>query len=229
MNNERKVKLELFLNNKLPDCKEDLEKFEELLQNAPKHSFGKRKKIINDWFDNQDEKIQMPNDQRHWTATLRERIRTLKNYCFQHKAEEAERYSQEKNHREFYATLNAVYSSKTKSLYPVRTKNGELLTSRDKIKRQMGRTFQWSSKSADRSWLQHAGGHWTSDHWIIRWPKLWRWAWQASQKHQIRKESRSWWNALWSSCVWRKLFSFLFSPSSGQQKISQTWLTQTSL
>lgn len=46
--NERKVKPELLINNKLHDCKEDLEEFEELFQNAQKHSFGKKKKIIND-------------------------------------------------------------------------------------------------------------------------------------------------------------------------------------
>lgn len=76
----------------------------------------------------------MANTQTLNSHTFRECIRTHKNDWFQHKAEEAERYSQEKNHRSFYVTLNVVYSPKTKSLYPVRTKNGELLTSRDKIK-----------------------------------------------------------------------------------------------
>ena len=40
---------------------------------------------------------------------LRDKIRQIKNDWFQRKAEEAEKYSQEENHREFYAALNAVY------------------------------------------------------------------------------------------------------------------------
>ena len=40
---------------------------------------------------------------------LRDKIRQIKNDWFQRKAEEAEKYSQEKNHRKFYAALNAVY------------------------------------------------------------------------------------------------------------------------
>ena len=40
--------------------------------------------------------------------SLRKHIRALKNSWFQQRAIEAEKYSQEKNHREFYVTLNAV-------------------------------------------------------------------------------------------------------------------------
>ena len=53
--------------------------------------------------------------------------------CFE-KAEEAEQYSQEKNHREFYAALNAVYGPRSRSSHPVKCKDGELLTAPDKIK-----------------------------------------------------------------------------------------------
>ena len=49
-------------------------------------------------------------------------------------AEQAEQYSQEKNHREFYATLNEVYGPKIKSSHPVRSKGGVQLTTSDEIK-----------------------------------------------------------------------------------------------
>lgn len=58
---------------------------------------------------------------------LREEIRGLKNEWFQQNADEAERYSREKNYRESYATINAVYGLKSKSFHLVRAKSGELL------------------------------------------------------------------------------------------------------
>ena len=123
------------MNDKLPVPQEDWAEIKELLQIAAKHTFGKIKKIQNDWFDDQDEEIQkLLKDKKLNRNALRERIRKVKNIWFQQKANDTERYSQEKNHREFYATLNAVYGPKTKSSHPVRTKNGELLTSPDKIK-----------------------------------------------------------------------------------------------
>ena len=36
---------------------------------------------------------------------------------FRKKAEQAEQYSEEKNHREFYATLNEVYGPKIKKIH----------------------------------------------------------------------------------------------------------------
>ena len=48
--------------------------------------------------------------------------------------EEAEWYSHEKNHRDFYATLNAVYSPRSRTSHPVKSKDGELLTAPDMIK-----------------------------------------------------------------------------------------------
>ena len=47
---------------------------------------------------------------------------------------EAEKYSQEKNHREFYVTLNAVCGPSSSNSHPVRSKNGELLTGSEAIK-----------------------------------------------------------------------------------------------
>ena len=65
---------------------------------------------------------------------LRRRIRELKNSWFRHRAEEAERYSQEKNHRDFYANLNAVYGPRSRTSHPVKSKDGVLLTAPDMIK-----------------------------------------------------------------------------------------------
>ena len=53
---------------------------------------------------------------------------------FQKKAEQAEQYSQEKNHREFYATLNEVYGPKIKNSHPVRSKGGAYLQHQRKSK-----------------------------------------------------------------------------------------------
>ena len=49
---------------------------------------------------------------------------------------EAEKYSQEKNHREFYVTLNAVCGPSSSNSHPVRSKNGELLTGSEAIKKR---------------------------------------------------------------------------------------------
>ena len=99
--------------------------------------FGKKKRKYNDWFDDNNEEIQiLLNDKtlRNNKTILRNKIRALKNDWFQQKAAEAERYAQEKNQREFYAVLNTVYGPRTKRLHPVRSKNGELLTMPDAIK-----------------------------------------------------------------------------------------------
>ena len=97
--------------------------------------FGKKKRIQNDWFDDQEEEIQrLLKDKKHNRNTLRKRIRELKNNWFQQKAEEAQRYSQEKHHKDFYATLNAVYGPRSKISNPVRSKDGQLLTTPEDVK-----------------------------------------------------------------------------------------------
>ena len=58
----------------------------------------------------------------------------MKKMWFQKKAEQAEQYSQEKNHSEFYATLNEVYGPKIKNSHPVRSKGGVLLSTSEEIK-----------------------------------------------------------------------------------------------
>ena len=135
MNDSKKEKLEQFLNENLPVCKVDFEDFKQVLQSAATYVFGKRKRVQNDWFDDQDEEIRnLLKDKKQNRNALRKRIRELKNNWFQKKAEEAERYSQEKNHKDFYATLNAVYGPRSKVSHPVRSKDGELLTAPDTIK-----------------------------------------------------------------------------------------------
>ena len=120
MNSEWKEKLECFLNERLPECNTDWEDFKLLLQEAADHTFGKKKVVSNDGFDDQDAEIQkLLKDKKLNKNALRERIRTMKNMWFQKKAEQGEQYSQEKNHREFYATLKeAVYVPKIKTFTP---------------------------------------------------------------------------------------------------------------
>ena len=65
---------------------------------------------------------------------FRKEIRKLKNKWFQQKADEAERYAQEKNQRELYAMLNAVYGPEPGNVHPVNSKSGELLSAPEDIR-----------------------------------------------------------------------------------------------
>ena len=135
MSIEQKERLEQFLNEKLPWCKYEWDEFKTLLQDAAKYTFEKKKKVSNDWFDDNDEEIrQLLEDKRLNRNKLRERIRLLKNRWYQEQAEKAERYAEAKNHKEFYAAVNKVYGPRSKSSHPVRSKNGTLLTSPEEIK-----------------------------------------------------------------------------------------------
>ena len=116
--------LEQILDERLSTCNTDVDELRVVLQNAAAHVFGKKKRVQNDWFDDQDDAIQK----------LLQDKKLLKNNWFRHRAEEAERYSQEKNHRDFYATLNAVYGPRSRTSHPVKSKDGELLTAPDMIK-----------------------------------------------------------------------------------------------
>ena len=73
--------------------------------------------------------------------SLRKHIQAFKNSWFQQRAMEAEKYSQEKNHREFYVTLNAAYGPRSRNYHPVRSKNGELLTGSEAIKNRRVKHF----------------------------------------------------------------------------------------
>ena len=135
MNDDKKGKLEHILSENLPVGGVVFEDLKKVLQNAATYVFGKKKRIQNDWFDDQEEEIKrLVEDKKHNRNTLRKRIREVKNNWLQQKAEGAERYSQEKNHKDFYATLNAVYGSRSKISHPVRSKDGQLLTTPEDAK-----------------------------------------------------------------------------------------------
>ena len=135
LDDDKKVLLEQFLDERLSSCNTDVDELTVVLQNAAAHVFGKKKRVQNDWFDDQDDAIQkLLQDKNMDRHVLRRRIRELKNNWFRHRAEEAERYFQEKNHRDFYATLNAVYGPRSRTSHPVKSKDGELLTAPDMIK-----------------------------------------------------------------------------------------------
>ena len=75
-------------------------RFKTLLQDAAKYTFEKKKKVSNDWFDDNDEEIrQLLEDKRLNRNKLRERITLLKNRWYQVQAEKAERYAEAKNHK----------------------------------------------------------------------------------------------------------------------------------
>ena len=97
--------LQLFLNEKLPDCIHDWEDFKMTLQDAAKHTFDEKRKVSNDWFDDQDEEIQrLLKDKQLNRNELRDRVRLLKN--------------QWKN-RKFYSSINKIYGPRSKTTHPV--------------------------------------------------------------------------------------------------------------
>ena len=105
------------------------------LQDAAKHTFDQKKKVSNDWFDDEDEEIQrLLKDKQLNRNELRDRVRLLKNQWFHERATEAERYAQSKNHREFYASINKICGLRSKTTHPARSKDGAPLTSSPDIK-----------------------------------------------------------------------------------------------
>ena len=90
--------LEQILDERLSTCNTDVDELRVVLQNAAGHVFGKKKRVQNEWFDDQDDAIQkLLQDKKMDRHDLRRRIRELKNNWFRNRAEEAERYSLEKN------------------------------------------------------------------------------------------------------------------------------------
>ena len=129
LDDNKKNILEQFLDDRLYSSQVDFDELKNTLQDAAKHVFGKKKRVRNDWFDDQDEEIQaLLEDKTLDKHSLRKHVRALKNSWFQQRAMEAEKYSQEKNHREFYLTLNAVYGPRFRNSHLVRSKNGEVIT-----------------------------------------------------------------------------------------------------
>lgn len=59
LTSEKIQRLQLFFDEKRPDCRHDWEELKRVtLQDAAKHTFDQKKKVSNDWFDDQDEEIQ---------------------------------------------------------------------------------------------------------------------------------------------------------------------------
>ena len=99
----------------------------------------KRKEKNHHWFDEHDEEIQQLLKEKKDTRKLhylRDKIRQIKNDWFQRKTEGAEKYSQEKNHRDFYAALNAVYGPRLRISHQIRSIEGELLSSAEDTKKR---------------------------------------------------------------------------------------------
>ena len=144
MTKERKEILQRFFQEKLPDAEADWKQLKSVLSDAAKHVFGKEKRKHHDWFDEHDEEIQQLLKEKKDTRKihyLRDKIRQIKNDWFQRKAEEAEKYSQEKNHREFYAALDAVYGPRPRISYQIRSIEGELLSSTEDTKKRWVEAF----------------------------------------------------------------------------------------
>ena len=80
---------------------------------AAKHVFDKKKRKGEDWlYDQEDDIRNLLNDKKlnAYKQALRDEIRKLKNESFQQqkKAEEAERYSNEKNHKGLCNTKSCI-------------------------------------------------------------------------------------------------------------------------
>ena len=73
---------------------------------------------------------------------LRDKIRQIENDWFQRKAEEAEKYSQEKNHHEFFAALNAVYGPRARISHQIRSIERNLLSSTEDTKKRWVEHFK---------------------------------------------------------------------------------------
>ena len=131
---EKKEKLVHFLDIGLPNCTDEWEVFKNLLQQAAKHVFDKKRTTSSDWFNDNDQEIQNLRNKRMDRNAVRNHIRELKDDWFIERAIKAEKFSQNKNFREFYAVLNQVYGPRSKNIYPIKSKENTLLTSSADIK-----------------------------------------------------------------------------------------------
>ena len=101
LTSEKIQRLQLFLDEKLPDCRHDWEDFKMTLQDAAKHTFDQKKKVSNDWFDDQDEEIQrlLKDKQLNRNELLRDRVRLQKNQRFHERATEATTSKKDPSHQ----------------------------------------------------------------------------------------------------------------------------------
>ena len=156
MSTERKERLEQFLNKKLPECKYEWDEFKTLLQDAAKHTFEKKKKVSNDWFDDNDEEIRkLLENKRINRNELRERIRSLKNRWYQEQAEKAERYAEAKNHRVLCCSQESLWAKKQKFPPNAIQKRNSFCVTEGKIE-QLGGAFHGAAKLTFRSGREHS-------------------------------------------------------------------------
>ncbi|PFX20644.1 hypothetical protein AWC38_SpisGene14894 [Stylophora pistillata] len=81
----KKVLLQQFLDEKLSTCNTNVDELRVVLQNAAARVFGKKKRMHNDWFDDQDDGIQkLLKDKYMDRHVLRRPTRELKNNWFRH-------------------------------------------------------------------------------------------------------------------------------------------------
>ena len=83
LDDDKKVSLQEFLDERLSTCNTDVDELRVVLQKAAAHVFGKKKRVQNDWLDDQDDAIQkLLQDKNMDRQVLRRRIRELKNNWF---------------------------------------------------------------------------------------------------------------------------------------------------
>ena len=76
LDDDKKVLLEQFLDERLSTRNTDVDELRVVLQNAAAHVFGKKKKVQNDWLDDQDDAIQkLLQDKNMDRHVLRKHIR----------------------------------------------------------------------------------------------------------------------------------------------------------
>ena len=70
LDDDKKVLLEQFLDERLSSCNTDVDELTVVLQNAAAHVFGKKKRVQNDWFDDQDDAIQKLLQDKNCSKTI---------------------------------------------------------------------------------------------------------------------------------------------------------------
>lgn len=97
MTREKIDLLQEYLNEKIPNCPNTWQSFKETHQNAAIHTFGKKKNQSSDWFDENDtEIINLLKNKQLNRQEIQRRTRTMNNYWFLARANEAEAYHKQK-------------------------------------------------------------------------------------------------------------------------------------
>ena len=124
----------LSFDENLVNCPYEWDSLKKVLQDAAASTFDmKKRKSKSDWFDDNDNEIKSLLQNKSLNKSeIQKRVRTLKNDWFIQKANEAERFHNEKNRREFYNTMREMYGPTSKRSHPIRKKDGQLVTTRQK-------------------------------------------------------------------------------------------------